>query len=111
MRRAVGAMLSSSTMWPLRMKRMLRRMAASASAIGRIAVRREEERHVIMLLRRGNAETDRHHIEERRLGQAIAGLEIGTGVEAQLVDSGAERLALQYRRVDPPVGVGLGRGE
>src|SRR5579859_6475033 len=104
-------MLSSSTIWPLRMKRMLWRMGSSASAIGRIAVGREEERHVIVLLRRRYAETNGHHVQKRRIRQPVRRLEIGAGMEAELVDAGSESFALEDRPVEAPVTVGLGRSQ
>src|SRR4029077_15611066 len=58
------------------------RGASSASAIRRIAPRREEQGHVIMRLGIADAEADRDNVEERRVGEFGApAAEIVPGME------------------------------
>ncbi len=63
-----------------------------------------------MVAGRGNAKTDRHQIDERRVRQIyIAALEVRSGVKYDLVGPGAERLALGQGTVASAVGIGLHR--
>ena len=79
----------------------------SAPAIGRIAERRQQERHVVVALRLGNPEANRNQVEERRIGKldAIAA-KVVAGVEAKLISSRLELRAIEDGAVDAPVAVG-----
>src|SRR5690349_24310149 len=82
---------------------------ALAAAIGRIAEGRDQQRYMIMLGRRGNAEADHHLVEEARRRAALASPgEIVADLEHQLVGSDEQRLALEQRPVAAAVAVGDG---
>lgn len=78
-----------------------------ASAIGRVAVGRDQQRHVIMLLLLINPEAQHYNIQERRVWQRHAPSSvIISSTELQLVHAGTVVVALQQRRVDAAVAVG-----
>ena len=71
-----------------------------APAIGRIAPRRGQQRHVVVPVRLGDRETQRHAVEERRLGQRHAeALEIRADLERQHERAGLEGVAGQQRLI------------
>lgn len=83
-----------------------------AAAIGRIAVGRDQQRHMVVIIGGGDAETQHHLVEECRLRQLhAAGAIVVAGAEHQLIDPGTEVLALQHRLVAAAVVVGQGGGD
>src|SRR5262249_983554 len=96
---------SSRSALPSR-NRMPSRMA-SAAAIGRVAIRPYQQRDMVVLVGRGNAEADHHLVEEarRRAGGGVRA-EIGAGVKHQLIAPGGQPVALEQRPVAAPIGIG-----
>src|SRR5476649_2731686 len=79
----------------------------SAAAIGRIRPRRHHQRHMVILVRAGDAEGQRDQVDEARLRQHHAlRREIIAGVEHQLIQARLHRFAFQQRRGAAAVGVG-----
>src|SRR5262245_19880575 len=76
----------------------------STAAIGRITPGRHQQRDVIMGLRLGDRELDRHDVEKRRVGarRAEAG-EIVADVETQLVTPDRQRAPADQR----PIGAAI----
>jgi hypothetical protein len=73
----------------------------SAPPIGRIAVGRDKQRHVIMY-RFGQPEAKRYRVEEGGLRQGHAlSPQVIAGGKDQFVLAGGERIARQQRRVAP----------
>src|SRR5260370_9370897 len=77
-----------------------------ASAIGRVAPRRAEQRHVIMRLWLGNRKAQRHDVEKRRIAYIhTARTEMSAHGKAQLVAADRQGTVGDQRRVGPPTGL------
>ena len=88
------------------------RRAALAAAIGGVGVGRDEQRHVVVLARIGDPESDRDEIEEGGIGQRDAsGTQVFADVEQQLVGTCHKVGPSQQRLVAAAVVVGGHRGE
>ena len=85
---------------------------ASASAIGRIAIGRQQQRHMIMLVRPVDPEGNDNLIKKRHGGKPDpAGAKIGTGVKHQLITPASEIAPLKKRSVDPAIIIRCHRGD
>ena len=72
----------------------------SASAIGRIAPRRDQQRHVEMAFRVAHRKLQRNAIEKRRIGQRHAAIgKIGADVKCQFVAADRHRPAADQRLI------------
>ena len=81
----------------------------SAPAIGRIAVRRQQQRHVIVRRHVCDAEADGDDIEKCDLAIRLA--EVIAGVETQLIGPGLHGIAAQKRCIATAIIVGAGRSD
>src|SRR4051812_3726210 len=87
-------------------------LGGSTAPIGGIAVRRNQQRHVVVLLLGRNTETQHYHIQKRRLRQLdTAGAVVIARMELNLINPGAIIIALQQRCIDPAVAVGDRTGD
>src|SRR5690606_19525419 len=84
----------------------------SAASIGRVAVRRNQQGHVVMVLLGADAEAQHYHVEEGRFGKLYATRAVVIAcTELQLVNAGAVLVAFQQGRIAAAVGIGLPAGD
>src|SRR5882724_9357940 len=102
----VGSIRSSSRRSQPRRNLMGAATLPSASAVGRIAIGRDQERHMMMGSWIRHAEADDHFIEKAGVGKGdtLSG-KIVAGVEDQLIRARGEGRALQQRPFAASVGV------
>ncbi len=83
-----------------------RRLRVRRPAVGGVAPRAHQQRHVVVLVGVGHAEIQRHPVQEIRLGQLHAlGLEITRHVEHQPVGADLQRAVVVERAVAAAVRV------
>ena len=89
-----------------RLRLLPRHRESLTAAICGITPGRHQQRHVVMLVPVGDAESQHDVADKRRIRKFNAGArEIGAGAEHDLVNAGGERCAFEQRAIGSTVGV------